>query len=185
MNEPGPASNQGCPDPDRDGDTVVDRRDNCPDVVGTPENQGCPEAQQVRIEEGRLEILDVVYFRTNRDVIQNRSFGLLRNVAQVLNAHPEITQVRVEGHTDSRGRRESNMTLSQKRAEAVVAFLVREGVSAERLVAQGFGPDRPLVENATNAEQHAQNRRVEFNIVNGGESVQTQNSGPSADTVDR
>jgi outer membrane protein OmpA-like peptidoglycan-associated protein len=77
------------------------------------------------------------------------------------------------------------MTLSQKRAEAVVAFLVREGVSAERLVAQGFGPDRPLVENATNAEQHAQNRRVEFNIVNGGENVQTQNSGPSADTVDR
>jgi outer membrane protein OmpA-like peptidoglycan-associated protein len=185
MNEPGPASNQGCPDPDRDGDTVVDRRDNCPDVAGPPENQGCPEAQQVRIEDGRLEILDVVYFRTNRDVIQNRSFGLLRNVAAVLNAHPEIAQIRVEGHTDSRGRREANMTLSQKRAEAVVAFLVREGVAASRLSAQGFGPDRPIVENATTAEQHAQNRRVEFNIVNGGEGIQQQNSGPSADTVDR
>ena len=185
INEPGPASNQGCPDPDRDGDTVVDRRDNCPDVAGPPENQGCPERQQVRIEEGRLEILDVVYFRTNRDVIQNRSFGLLRNVAQVLNAHPEIAQIRVEGHTDARGRREMNVTLSQKRAEAVVAFLVREGVDASRLTAQGFGPDRPIVENATTAEQHAQNRRVEFNIVNGAESVQQQNSGPSADTVDR
>ncbi|MCB9599258.1 MAG: OmpA family protein [Sandaracinus sp.] len=185
MNEPGPAANRGCPDPDRDGDTVVDRRDNCPDVAGPPENQGCPEAQQVRIEDGRLEILDVVYFRTNRDVIQRRSFQLLRNVAQVLNAHPEIERIRVEGHTDSRGRREANMTLSQKRAEAVVAFLVREGVAEGRLTAQGFGPDRPIVENAQTAEQHAQNRRVEFNIVNAGESIQQQNSGPSADTVDR
>lgn len=183
--EAGPAANRGCPEPDRDGDTVADRRDNCPEVAGPPENQGCPEAQQVRIEDGRLEILDVVYFRTNRDVIQSRSFALLRNVAQVLGAHPEIERVRVEGHTDARGRREANMRLSQKRAEAVVAFLVREGVAEGRLVAEGFGPDRPIVENATTTEQHAQNRRVEFNIVSGGENIQQQNSGPSADTVDR
>jgi outer membrane protein OmpA-like peptidoglycan-associated protein len=184
--EAGVASNAGCPEPDRDGDTVIDRRDNCPDVVGTPENEGCPQPQQVRIEEGRLEILDVVYFRTNRAEIQERSFALLRNVALVLHAHPEIAQIRIEGHTDSRGRRDRNVRLSQQRAEAVLRFLVDDGgLPAERLIAQGFGPDRPLVPDASNAEQHAQNRRVEFNIVNADEAIQTQNSGPSADTVDR
>ncbi|MEM9070565.1 MAG: OmpA family protein [Myxococcota bacterium] len=183
--EPGPVENRGCPDADRDGDTVVDRLDNCPDEPGSPENQGCEERQQVVIQEGRLEILDKVYFRTNRDRIQRRSFSLLLNVAQVLNNHPEIQQVRVEGHTDTRGRREYNLDLSQRRAQAVVDFLVRRGeVAAERLVAQGFGPDQPIVADASSREEHAQNRRVEFNIVSGGEGIQQQNSGPGADTID-
>ncbi|MBX3246287.1 MAG: OmpA family protein [Myxococcales bacterium] len=168
-NEAGPAANQGCPDTDRDSDGVVDRLDNCPDEPGSPENQGCPTAQLVRIEEGRLQILDVVYFATNRDVIQRRSFPLLENVARVLNAHPEIRRVRVEGHTDSRGRREANVDLSQRRAEAVVRFLIDRGeVDAGRLEAQGYGPDRPIVENARSNADHAQNRRVEFNIVGSG-----------------
>jgi outer membrane protein OmpA-like peptidoglycan-associated protein len=181
----GPPANQGCPDTDRDGDTVVDRLDNCPDEPGTVENHGCQAAQQVVIADGRLEILDAVYFRTNAAVIQSRSFALLENVARVINAHPEITLIRVEGHTDSRGRREHNVQLSQSRAEAVVTFLVERGhVEASRLEAQGFGPDRPVVENARNAADHARNRRVEFNIPNRSD-IQNQNSGPSADTIDR
>ena len=184
-NEPGPPENRGCPDSDRDGDTVVDRSDNCPDEPGTVENHGCQEEQQVVLQEGRLEILDRVYFRTNRANILPRSFPLLRNVASVLNAHPEITQVRVEGHTDARGRREMNLRLSQSRAEAVVTFLVRRGdVDAGRLEAQGFGPDRPVVENASSAEEHAENRRVEFNIPEGS-GIQQESSGPGTDSIDR
>ena len=183
--EAGPIENRGCPDSDRDGDTVVDRRDNCPDEPGPPENHGCREEQQVVIADGRLEILDMVYFRTNRATIQPRSFPLLSNVAQVINNHPEISRIRVEGHTDARGRREYNLRLSQQRAEAVVEYLVRRGeVDEGRLVAQGFGPDRPVVENASTREEHAQNRRVEFNIIDGGENIQQQNSGPGADTID-
>ncbi len=167
-NEPGLADNQGCLDPDRDGDGVVDRLDNCPDEPGTVENQGCQEKQQVVIREGSLEILDKVYFRTNRDKIQKRSHELLMNVAQVLNNHPEITSVRVEGHTDARGNHEYNVKLSTKRAEAVVKFLTERGeVEASRLEAVGYGPDRPVVENASTKEEHAQNRRVEFNLVQG------------------
>lgn len=182
--EPGPAGNGGCPDPDRDGDTVVDRLDNCPDEHGPPVNQGCAEEQQVRIQDGRLEILDVVHFRTNRDVIQRRSYGLLDNVGQVLNSHPEIERIRVEGHTDSRGRRRHNVTLSQRRAEAVVAYLTEHAdVDAARLEARGFGPDQPVVPNAASREDHARNRRVEFNILTGGEGIDAQNSGPTSDTV--
>ncbi|MBO6933920.1 MAG: OmpA family protein [Deltaproteobacteria bacterium] len=183
--EAGPPANHGCPDADRDGDTVVDRLDNCPDEPGPPENQGCERRQQVRIQEGRLEILDKVYFRTNRSRIQRRSYALLLNVAEVLNAHPEIDRVRVEGHTDTRGRREYNVDLSQRRAEAVVEFLVERGeVAAERLVARGFGPDRPIVEDAQSRDDHARNRRVEFNIESGGEGIEQRDSGPSEDTMD-
>ncbi len=180
----GVVENRGCPDADRDGDTVVDRLDNCPDEPGTVANQGCRRRQQVRIEGGHLEILDKVYFRTNRDVIQRRSHALLRNVAQVLNNHPEITRIRVEGHTDARGDDQANLDLSQRRAQAVVAFLVTRGeVDAGRLEARGFGETRPIVADASTPAEHAQNRRVEFNIPQ-TEGVSHQNSAAGADTID-
>ncbi len=164
--QPGPVENRGCPDTDRDGDGVVDRLDNCPDEPGSADNHGCKKRQRVVIRQDKLEILDKVYFRFNSDRIQRRSYPLLLNVARVLNAHPEIKKVRVEGHTDSRGSREYNLALSQRRAEAVVRFLVeRGGVDAARLEAKGFGPDKPIVPEARTRADHARNRRVEFNIV--------------------
>jgi outer membrane protein OmpA-like peptidoglycan-associated protein len=161
----GPVANEGCPDADRDGDTVVDRLDNCPDEPGPPENHGCRDRQRVVIEAGRLQILEMVFFRTNGDQILRRSHELLLNVARVLNAHPEIPRVVVEGHTDSRGNHDHNVDLSQRRAQSVVRFLTeRGGVSPDRLEARGFGPDQPEVPNATTRDEHARNRRVEFRI---------------------
>jgi len=184
-NEAGPPENHGCPDSDRDGDTVVDRVDNCPDEPGPPENQGCAEEQQVVLQEGRLEILDRVFFRTNRSTILRRSYALLDNVARVLNNHPEIARILVEGHTDARGRREYNLELSQSRAEAVVEYLVTRGdVDRGRLEARGYGPDRPLVEGASTAAEHAQNRRVEFNIPPTS-GIAEGRSGPSEEAIDR
>lgn len=183
----GPIENVGCPDTDRDGDTVVDRIDNCPDEAGTVENRGCQAVQRVTIEEGRLQILEMVFFQTNRDTILARSHPLLLNVAQVLNAHPEIRHVIIEGHTDSRGNRQRNIELSQRRAESVVRFLVERGqVAAERLTARGFGPDSPQVPDARTAEDHARNRRVEFRIL-GDENdiVSRTESEASTDSIDR
>ncbi|MFW2386894.1 MAG: OmpA family protein [Polyangiales bacterium] len=165
-NEPGTPENNGCPDPDRDGDGVPDRVDNCPDEPGTVENQGCQAPQLVVIGAGKLDILEKVYFRTGSHKLQKRSFALLDNVAQVLNAHPEIEQVRVEGHTDSTGNLKYNMRLSRMRAGTVVRYLVGRGkVSKDRLISEGFGPTRPLVPDAKSREDLAQNRRVEFHIV--------------------
>ena len=183
---PGVVENRGCPDQDRDIDTVVDRRDNCPDVPGPVENQGCPQRQSVIIAESGLEILDTVYFRTDSDVILRRSFALLDNVAAVLTAHPEIARIRVEGHTDSRGSREHNLDLSNRRAASVVRYLVDRGhIDAARLESMGYGPDRPVVEGADTPEEHAQNRRVVFAIVGEAEAISTTSSGPAADTIDR
>ena len=161
INEPGVVPNQGCPDTDRDNDTVVDRLDNCPDEPGQPKNQGCPDKQLVKLTDGKLEILDKVYFATNKAIIRRRSFKLLRNAARVINAHPEIKLVQIEGHTDDRGKDDFNMDLSQRRADAVMAFLIKEGVAAERMEAKGFGETVPVADNKT-AKGRAANRRVEF-----------------------
>jgi outer membrane protein OmpA-like peptidoglycan-associated protein len=81
--------------------------------------------------------------------------------------NPQITVVQVEGHTDSTGSPEFNRTLSQQRAESVVKYLTGKGVKAARFEAKGFGPDRPIADNTTDAGREA-NRRVEFNIEKQG-----------------
>jgi outer membrane protein OmpA-like peptidoglycan-associated protein len=181
--EPGTLENNGCPDPDRDGDGVPDRVDNCPDEPGTVENHGCQDAQLVVIGAGQLEILEKVYFKTGSHKLQKRSFALLDNVASVMNAHPEIELIRVEGHSDSTGSLKFNMKLSKNRANTVVRYLVGRGkVSKDRLIAEGFGPTRPLVPDAKTREELAQNRRVEFHLVETGPedaATETQEAAPT------
>jgi outer membrane protein OmpA-like peptidoglycan-associated protein len=155
-------------DTDRDG--VPDVEDQCPNEPGPKENHGCPVAapsappqKLVIVRRDRIEIRQQVRFRPNRSEILPSSYELLRQVANVIKAAPAIT-VRIEGHTDNVGKKQKNMRLSQQRADAVKTFLVRQGIDEKRLVAQGFGPTRPVASNATRAGKAA-NRRVEFRIV--------------------
>ena len=159
--EAGIAENKGCPDRDRDGDGIVDRMDNCPDEVGTKENSDCKAKQLARITSSGIEIMDTVYFKVDRDLIQSKSFPLLTNVANVIRNHPEAGVIRVEGHTDNQGKEDHNQSLSQRRAEAVVAYLVKSGVPRERLVARGYGASKPIADNHK-AAGRAKNRRVAF-----------------------
>lgn len=158
---------RGCPARDRDGDEVADHLDNCPDEKGVKENQGCPKKkkQLVVITAERLVIKDKVYFATGKSTILAKSFPLLDQVAEVIKGHPELLHVIVEGHTDSVGKDETNRKLSQDRANSVMAYLVKKGVSADRLAARGYGPDRPAADNSTPAGRE-QNRRVEFVLPN-------------------
>jgi len=112
-------------------------------------------------------------------VILKKSFKLLDNVAAVISSHPDLPAIVVEGHTDDRGDEAHNMDLSQRRAEAVKAYLVTKGIDAAKLEAKGFGPTKPIASNATN-KGRSTNRRVEFKIA-GVESLRT---GPS-DTLDK
>ena len=154
----------GCPDLDNDADGLLDVDDACPDEAGPLDNDGCPV--RVIIEETQLRILEKVYFAFDSAVIEERSHAVLDEVARVLEAHPEIALIRVEGHTDSRGPEEYNMWLSDRRASAVVEYLVNEaGVSPDRLVSEGFGETQHLVPDATTEDEHAKNRRVEFHIL--------------------
>ena len=151
---------------DSDGDGVPDAIDNCPHQKGPADNAGCPRAEKqiVALRETRLDILDKVYFAPGKAAIQPRSMRLLNQIARVLKSHPEVVRIEVQGHTDSSGGTAMNMTLSQARAEAVVGALIRRGVSADRMVARGFGPTQPIATNTTR-QGRERNRRVEFRVA--------------------
>ncbi len=163
VNEVGVAALKGCPDVDTDGDGVVDRLDNCVKEKGVVENQGCPAKQKqlVIITAEKLVILDKVYFASGKATVLPKSNQLLKQVARVLTEHPDVKLVIVEGHTDSAGKAEKNLALSQSRAEAVRASLISFGVAADRLQAKGYGDTRPIADNKT-PKGREENRRVEF-----------------------
>ena len=164
--EKGPIENFGCPDSDKDLDLVVDRLDNCPNKAGSVEYQGCLVPQNVALRVDRLEIFDKIYFEFSKAIIDVRSHPMLTNVADVINSHPEIKLIEIQGYTDSRGPAAVNKKLSQDRAEAVVLFLVEKGkVAPERLRAKGFGSEKPIVAKPKSESDHALNRRVEFRFV--------------------
>ena len=113
---------------------------------------------------GEIKILQQVQFASGSAKILPDSFPLLRAVANVLAMHSDLKLIRVEGHTDNKGKPEKNMVLSQQRAESVRDWLVAGGVDASRLQAQGYGQTKPIMPNATDKGRRA-NRRVEFHIV--------------------
>ncbi len=161
----GPAENDGCPWPDKDGDGVPDHKDKCPEKAGPAENDGCPEKKYklIVVKDKKIELKQKVYFATGKAVIRRGSFEMLKEVADAIK-NASIKKVVVEGHTDSQGPAALNMRLSQKRAESVVKFLVKEGVSSKKLEAKGFGETSPVASNRTKRGR-AKNRRVEFRIV--------------------
>lgn len=183
INQPGVAQWQGCTAPDRDDDSVVDSEDNCPDQPGTVEFKGCTKPQLVTVSDSGLDILDKVYFKTNKAIILPQSFELLNNVADVIKNHTEIEKIRIEGHTDDRGSDGYNKKLSQRRAKSVMAYLVKRGVKKSRLVSEGYGEAKPIKSNESD-EGRSANRRVDFVIVGGNSSVGQKNSGPGKGTMD-
>ena len=101
-----------------------------------------------------------VNFELGKAVLLPISRDILSEVARSLVANPEV-RVEVAGHTDSTGSRAVNERLSLARAEAVKAFLVENGVSADRMTVQGYASTQPVATNRT-ASGRAQNRRVEL-----------------------
>jgi OOP family OmpA-OmpF porin len=151
---------------DQDGDGIPDKEDACPKEKGEasqdPTENGCPKA--VRVQGEQIVILQQVTFKTASDVIDPGSFGLLQQVMEVIQQHPEIARVAIDGHTDDQGNVQANLDLSRRRAASVLRWMSERGIDARRLEARGFGPKRPIADNKTEAGR-AKNRRVEFQIL--------------------
>jgi outer membrane protein OmpA-like peptidoglycan-associated protein len=158
----------GCP-PDTDGDGIVDAQDACPKEPGPadpdPKKNGCP---QVTVTPTEIVIHRQVQFHFGQSnltqTVDPVSDDLLGEVRDAIVKHPEIELIEVQGHADIVGSDEYNQKLSEARAEAVRAWLVKKGIPATRLVARGFGSKDPVASNDSEKGRQ-ENRRVQFIIV--------------------
>ncbi len=120
-------------------------------------------AARVRATETGLELIDV-HFGRDEDVAGAKYATLLEEVAASITGDPRIRRVEVQGHSDPTGEQVYNYDLSRRRAESIVAALAALGVPPELLEARGYGPSRPIADNATPQGQ-ALNRRVDFRTI--------------------
>lgn len=119
-----------------------------------------------KVEEGSRIVLKNVFFASGKAELKKESFGELERIVFLLSKNPNL-RLQVSGHTDSAGDNALNKTLSLKRAQAVVSFLVNNGIDPTRLIAIGYGEERPLVSNDDEMEGREINRRTEIEILGG------------------
>lgn len=118
---------------------------------------------------------DRVTFETGSAKLDHANSGAqLTNLVEVMKAYPDL-RLKIGGYTDSTGNEEANQRLSQQRAEAVVADLVRKGVIATRLEAEGYGSKHPVASNATE-EGRARNRRMALRVLENGATATNPDS---------
>ncbi|MGH8579067.1 MAG: OmpA family protein [Gammaproteobacteria bacterium] len=150
------------PDPcalDEDGDGVNDCDDTCPSTPIDVEvdASGCPKTGEV------LMRLEGVNFAFDSAKLTPESEGILDQAVQELQEAASVT-VRVEGHTDSIGSEAYNLELSERRAQAVVDYLISKGIDPTRVAPQGMGEGHPVDTNDTK-EGRYHNRRVDFVVT--------------------
>jgi len=116
--------------------------------------------------QSQIYIEGKIVFETGSAVIRKygESEKVLKTVLKFLAEHPEVTRMRIEGHTDDMGEDDKNQKLSAERALSMCNWLVDNGVSHLRLIAVGFGESKPLAPNEL-AEGRAENRRTEFHVA--------------------
>jgi len=134
---------------DNDADGVCDKDDQC---LRTPKG--------AKVDYRGCWVLGDVFFDFDKSDIKSRFYPELNAVVRVLNKDASL-KVRIEGNTDNIGTAKYNMGLSERRANSVMAYLLNAGINQNRLSAVGYGFDRPIATNATDAGR-ALNRRVEL-----------------------
>lgn len=134
-----------------------------PTATPTPTPTTDPNAKVV-VKKDRLELPGQIVFENNSAVLKPESDAAITQLKQYLDETPRVTKLRIEGHTDNSGTPQGNETLSGQRALAVKAALVAKGIKAERLLAVGFGQNKPIADNTTE-EGKSKNRRTEFHVA--------------------
>lgn len=118
----------------------------------------------LKLELGQNYVIRNIYFDNNTANLKQESFKELKKLEKLLKKNGTL-KVEISAHTDNRGAADYNRQLSQKRAESVVRYLVRKGIPAKRIIAKGYGEDRPMASNDDELEGRELNRRVEFEVL--------------------
>jgi len=175
----------GCPDPDNDKDGIPDASDKCPDEPetrnGFKDDDGCPDELPAAIKKF-TGVIEGINFKTAQATILPGSYSILDRAVAVLKEYPDI-RLEISGHTDSRGKADYNRDLSQRRADAVKMYFITKGIDSSRLTSVGYGLDRPIADNGSEAGR-AKNRRTEFRLLMsdeaGGSGTTSGGGKPSA-----
>lgn len=127
------------------------------------------ERARAAVEAARRAFATAIYFDYDRSDLKPEARSVLDSKLPLLRANPDV-RIRIAGHTDDRGSDSYNITLGQRRAASAKAYLVSQGIAADRIDVVSFGEERPAAQGA-NEQAWAQNRRDEFEIIVGGESL--------------
>lgn len=150
-----PVDANGCP-LDSDGDGVIDCEDKCPTVPGLASNQGCPADWEDLV-------IPTIYFDFDKATLKPEGIAALDKLVEQILASKEYNLV-IGGHTCDIGTNNYNMGLSEKRAQAVVKYLLSKGVNNAYVGSNNYGEDKPAVPN-TSIDNRKQNRRAEFEVA--------------------
>ncbi|MBF0182796.1 MAG: OmpA family protein [Magnetococcales bacterium] len=135
-----------------------------PVAVQQPAEDRCTDTPKgAPVDKRGCWVLKNLTFRFNSAKIQAKDTGTIKDTANVLKQNPDL-KVEIQGHTDNVGKPAYNKKLSQRRANAVMKGLIKQGVNKKRLQAKGYGMEKPIASNATK-EGRAENRRVELRVV--------------------
>lgn len=147
------------------GEAPGEARHDVPDDARGSAGKPPPQLVGLPLVGSQIEVLGEIQFDPGSSVIKEttQNIGLLTTLAAAGKKYQQITKLRVEGHTDSDGDDASNQELSERRAQSVVAWLVKNGIESRRLAAVGCG-ERDPVESNTTSEGKQRNRRTEFDI---------------------
>jgi peptidoglycan-associated lipoprotein len=119
------------------------------------------EAEQRRFLAAKTQVMqEDIYFQKGSYRLQPKARTILHRKADFLKKYPDVSVI-IEGHTNERGSRETNIAFGDRRAGAVKSFLIKEGIDRERLIAVSFGKERPL-DTGRSEKARAKNRRVHF-----------------------
>ena len=162
----GNADDDGCPDLDDDEDGVPDLMDRCPaekeTANGYQDDDGCADT----VPEAVLKftgVIEGITFKKDSDEIKPASYKILQRAVKVMKDYPDV-KIEISGHTSSEGEHDYNVDLSKRRAERVKAYLVAQGVAADRMQTVGYGPDKPVADEKTRKGK-IQNRSIQFKLV--------------------
>lgn len=134
-----------------------------------PDRSGIIRDSLAAVERARAALLAKVYFDFDQDVLRDDQRSVLEAKLPVLRANPNV-RIRIEGHADERGSDEYNLALGMRRAQTAKKFLTDNGIDASRIDIASLGEERPVCQDHSES-CWSQNRRDEFVIVAGGESL--------------